>query len=145
MSFYADTSFLVSIYLPDANARYALALLPSINAAFPVSDLHLLELQNALSLAVFQKRITEAQAILVWQDIESDMQTGRLEASVVNWSAAFRLARELARAETPTIGSRSLDVLHVAAALLLGADELLTFDNRQRALAIRGGLNARAL
>jgi predicted nucleic acid-binding protein len=120
-------------------------LLPSISDAFPITDLHLLKLHDALSGAVFQKRTTGGQSLLVWQDIEVDLQSARLELCAMNWQAAFRLARDLAKTETPTIGSRSLDVLHVATASLLGVNEVLTFDIRQRSLAISAGLAARVL
>ena len=41
---------------------------------------------------------------------------------------------------TPTLGTRSLDVLHVACALELKLRHFLTFDTRQRQLAVAAGL-----
>jgi predicted nucleic acid-binding protein len=38
------------------------------------------------------------------------------------------------------MGTRSLDVLHVAAASLLGALQFVSFDRRQRSLAFKAGL-----
>jgi hypothetical protein len=38
------------------------------------------------------------------------------------------------------LGVRSLDILHVAIAMSLGARTFLSFDDRQRALATRAGL-----
>ena len=43
---------------------------------------------------------------------------------------------------TPTIGCRTLDVLHVAAAKLIGTTEFCTFDTRQFTLAGQIGLAA---
>ena len=114
----------------------------ALDVALPISEFHWLELQNALGLAVFQKRITEDQSLQAWRDAQNDLENGRLISRSLNWQAAFRLARDLAKTETPQIGARSLDVLHVAAALLIGASDFLTFDHRQRSLAIREGLNA---
>jgi predicted nucleic acid-binding protein len=37
---------------------------------------------------------------------------------------------------------RTLDLIHVAAALLLGANVRLSFDNRQRKVAAREGITA---
>ena len=142
MNPYADTSFLVSLYLSDGNSLQAIAMVQGLNNALPVSEFHLLELQNALSLAVFQKRITGDQSLRAWRDAENDLGNGRLIPCSLNWQTAFRLARDLAKLETPAIGARSLDVLHVAAALLMGASDFLTFDIRQRSLAIRAGLKA---
>jgi predicted nucleic acid-binding protein len=41
----------------------------------------------------------------------------------------------------PVTGTRTLDTLHVAAALALGAKEFWTFDDRQAKLATAVGLN----
>ena len=41
---------------------------------------------------------------------------------------------------TKTLGTRSLDVLHVSHAVVLGVKEFLTFDIRQAALAKAAGL-----
>ena len=52
-----------------------------------------------------------------------------------------RTAERLSSARTKTGGQRALDILHVATALHLGAQELLTFDDRRRKLATAEGLN----
>jgi predicted nucleic acid-binding protein len=49
-------------------------------------------------------------------------------------------AETISRAHTIRLNVRTLDVLHVAAARILGADEFLSFDVRQRALARATGL-----
>ena len=43
---------------------------------------------------------------------------------------------------TPVVGSRTLDILHVCTAKLIGVSEFCTFDTRQVALARRLGLVA---
>ena len=131
----------MSLYLSDGNSPQAIATVQALDDALPISDFHWLELQNALSLAVFQKRITEDQSSQAWQDAQNDLDNGRLIPCTLNWQTAFRLARDLAKTETPGTGARSLDVLHVASALLIGASDFLTFDNRQRSLATRAALN----
>jgi hypothetical protein len=55
----------------------------------------------------------------------------------------FSLAESLSAAHSACLGARSLEVLHVAAALLLEADEFVSFDRRQRWLAARAGLKVR--
>jgi hypothetical protein len=57
------------------------------------------------------------------------------------WGKLLREAESLAEHHTPTIGSRSLDILHVAAALVLGATEFCTLDTRQGKLAQLAGLH----
>jgi predicted nucleic acid-binding protein len=41
------------------------------------------------------------------------------------------------------LGCRTLDIIHVAAALVLGIKEVVTFDGRQRALAKQVGLTVK--
>ena len=140
MKYYADSSFLVSCYLVDANTASAKAWLRRIRAPLPLTDLHQLEVPNALRLGVFRQVISQAQADAALTDIESDLLAGRLFKSSVDWPSAFRAAAQLSEKHSATNGSRSLDILHVAAAKTLRASDLLSFDLRQRALAIAAGL-----
>lgn len=48
---------------------------------------------------------------------------------------AYARAEQLARRHTSKLGTRSLDILQVATALVLKPDVFLTFDERQRRLA----------
>ena len=45
---------------------------------------------------------------------------------------------------TTTLGCRTLDIIHVAAALVLEAKEFVTFDTRQAALAKQAGLTVKS-
>jgi predicted nucleic acid-binding protein len=54
-------------------------------------------------------------------------------------------AERLSALHSERLGTRTLDVLHVAAVLVLGLTELLTFDARQVALARAIGLNVPSL
>jgi hypothetical protein len=53
------------------------------------------------------------------------------------------LARQLSLKFSARLGTRSLDVLHVASALALRASTFLTFDLRQRKLALAAKLRVR--
>ena len=55
-------------------------------------------------------------------------------------AAAYQLAEGIARKYTPHLGTRTLDVLHVAGALALKARAFYTFDNKQAKLAFTLGL-----
>ena len=68
------------------------------------------------------------------------MAAGVLVAQSDLWEKLVREAESLAEQHTPAIGSRSLDILHVAAALVLGATEFCTLDTRQGKLAQLAGL-----
>jgi predicted nucleic acid-binding protein len=68
-------------------------------------------------------------------DLGSDLSEGRLALADVPWRRALDRATELSRLHTPVIGTRTLDVLHVASAVELGCRALVTYDERQAALA----------
>src|SRR5438067_8424104 len=115
MSAYADTSLLVSYYVNDANSARAQALIHTTAAPLLFTGLHRLELRNSLALGVFRQHLTTPQAVAAWNDIERDLRAGRLFPRSVNWVPVFRTAAQWALRHTPGVGSRSLDILHVAA------------------------------
>ena len=131
MRFYADTSLLCSYYGSDAHSPRADAWRQSNPVALPFTPLHGLELRNAFEPAVFQQRLTAAEAAQAWLLVENDLREGFLEQMEAPLVDAFREAEILAANHTAQIGARSLDVLHVAAAKLLRVEELATFDPRQ--------------
>ena len=55
----------------------------------------------------------------------------------------WRFARDLSDRHSEMIGCRTLDLLHVAAALSLGVKTFVTFDERQRAVAKLEGLTVK--
>jgi predicted nucleic acid-binding protein len=140
MAVYADTSFLISYYLPDPNSQRALAAVRSLSTPILFTALHMLELQNALASAIFRGRITSAQVQLVHEDLATDLQAGLLLAHTAKWYSILRKAAALSVIHTPVTGCRSLDVFHVAAAQTLAANEFYSFDTRQRSLAQLVGL-----
>jgi hypothetical protein len=52
----------------------------------------------------------------------------------------YDVARQLSRRHTAKSGTRTLDILHVAAALVLHAESFYTFDRAQAQLARAAGL-----
>lgn len=69
-------------------------------------------------------------------------QDSRRRSSGPGWSVP---TLRLSALHTEELGVRSVDILHVAAALVLGLEVFLTFDTRQRALARLAGLKAPVL
>ena len=142
MKIYADTSFLFSLYASDANSAKADAWRQANPAPLPFTALHRLELRNALSLASFQQRLTNAEIQAAWREVENDIAAGLLVGRIGLWHRIFADAEVTATMHTPVIGCRSLDILHITAAKLIGAAEFCTFDTRQATLATRIGLAA---
>lgn len=142
MKTYADTSFLFSLYGTDANSIKADGWRQANAAPLPFTAFHRLELRNALSLAVFQQRLTSTEVQAAWQEVENDCAAGLLVARGGLWHRVVVEAEAFALNDTPAVGCRTLDVLHVAAAKLMGVAEFCTFDTRQSSLANRVGLIA---
>lgn len=143
MSVYADTSLLISYYINDSNSARAQAVIHATTAPLPFSGLHRLEMRNALALGVFRRILAGTQASAAWSDVDRDLRSGRLAPQAVNWTPVYRSAAQWAAVHCPTIGCRSLDVLHVTLAKKLGVTEFLTFDARQKALALLLGMTVK--
>jgi len=140
MTHYADSSFLVSCYLADQNTAAAKAWLWKIGVTLPFTPLHALEVRNAFQLGVFRRLITSVDAAAALDDLRSDLRAGRLIQTPINWRSAMQLATTMSGAHTAVIGTRSLDILHLAVARSIRARELISFDARQRSLASAIGL-----
>ena len=124
MKTYVDTSVLFSLYVTDANSARADAWRQANPIPLDFTGFHRVELRNALSLAAFQQRLTVAESLAAWQKVQEDLVAGLVVPTENLWGSLLREAEHLAENHTPTLGSRSLDILHVAAALVLGATDL---------------------
>ena len=89
MRVYADSSFLVSCDLVDANTPRAQVFLSEHHAPLPFTALHELEVRNALRLGVFRRVITDDQAKAATAAIDADLGDGRLVRLTVKWPDAF--------------------------------------------------------
>jgi hypothetical protein len=118
--------------------------------AFFFLPLHNLEVRNAILHRAFFQRHSKSQAERQRAVRDRDAAFGRLEAYSrrkalievhVEWDAVFAIARGLSDKYTERLGARTIDILHVANALALEAEQFLTTDARQADLAIAEGLN----
>ncbi len=83
--------------------------------------------------------MADARANRVYQELSRDCATG-VWALTGFPEAAFTKGAALARSYVAKLGTRTLDSLHVAAALELQAERFWTFDERQAKLAKAAGL-----
>jgi predicted nucleic acid-binding protein len=134
LKIYADTSFLVSLYSPDANSAAAARTMQASTGDRFVTALGELEVVNALGLRVFRKEVSAVQAQSALTDFEKDLRDGVFQLRGLP-EPVFERARHLHRQTTAKLGTRTGDLLHVAAALELGVDCLYSFDQQQRKLA----------
>lgn len=136
---YLDTSCLVKLYYPEPESARIAALVQGKPVCH--NSLHELEFHNALQLKVFAATATPAQAAAALALVTADIRSGVLVSPGIDWKDVFAEAVRLADGHTGTIGCRSLDILHCAAASLLSATEFVTNDARQKRLAATLGLN----
>jgi predicted nucleic acid-binding protein len=140
---FADTGFIASLYLEESTSEAADAALGTDRGPLPLTPLALLELRNAFNRAVHRQRITPAERDALWRDVEADITSGFLVPTSIASAELHDKARELSDRYTPLLGTRSLDLLHVAAALTLKAGVFFSFDERQRQAAARENLKVK--
>jgi predicted nucleic acid-binding protein len=140
MTVCCDTSFLFSVYANDVHSGAALSELRRIGLAVHISVLNQYELENALRLATFRMLYSALTVQGFLAEFESDIAGGRLILATCNLASVVAEARRLSAVHTPKRGQRAFDVLHVAAALDLGANQFLSFDVNQRKMARAEGL-----
>ncbi len=138
---YCDSSFLASLYVttdvfnPQARKEAA-----KFTSAIPYTLLNELELLNALRRGLGDGSLDQAAHDAVIRDIDADEADVLLERAALNQIKLYEKARELSKKHTPALACRSLDILHVASAVVLGAQKFASFDHRQRKLAAAVGL-----
>ncbi|MCP5531694.1 MAG: type II toxin-antitoxin system VapC family toxin [Akkermansiaceae bacterium] len=143
MSGYADTGFLCSLYAPDAHSGRAISSMKRHSAALEFTWIHQLEFRNALRLRVFRREITTSQRDASLNLLLADLAAGILTHASPSLPDVMTEAERLSATHSEKLGTRSLDILHVAAALVLGSTVFFTFDKRQAKLGKAAGLKVR--
>jgi predicted nucleic acid-binding protein len=143
MSVYDDTSFLVAIYLTEADSAKALRHMQRLTEPLPFTPFHRHELRTGIRFRAFRRDITTEQCMSVFREIEGDLTDNILTHTPIPWTDVFRNAESIAEKHSGTLGVRSLDLLHVALAVTLGTSDFVTFDTRQSSLAKAVGLKVK--
>ena len=138
---FPDTSFLCAFYRRQDNSPAAAAYFKAMPEALHVSGLLLYEFRQSVRFQVWlhardkSRGYPQSVAEVALAQLQSNLDTGALVVVTADWPDVHRLAETISKRHTMTGGHRSLDVLHVATALHLGAREFLTFDTNLRKLA----------
>ena len=132
---YADTGVMVKGYVLEADSEAAVRILDSLGEHLLFSHLHTIEIPNAIRLKRFRGEITKAQETAANRAFLSDIDSGLLTPCEYDLGEVFLLAERLSAKHSGTLGSRSLDLLHVAAAIEAGATHFASLDARQRKVA----------
>lgn len=137
---YADSSFIVSLYLRDANSAAACQAIKEYPEGIALGRIAGLEVKNAFRLALYRKWIRAIQEARLQALFDEDSDGGFLRSVPFATDEIFSEAERLSRSHSKRSGNRSLDVLHVACARVLELQVFASFDARQRKLAESLGL-----
>lgn len=143
---YPDTSFLCSLYREQEHSARADGYRETMTEPLHFTRLLEFEFLQAIELQVWlhssdrKKGYSRREADQMIDDWETDIASGLNKVVPYDSDAVLRLAGAYSEKRTAQGGHRSLDILHVATAVHLGAKEFLTFDGRQRTLAKHAGL-----
>lgn len=139
MTTYVDSSALVPIYVPEAFSGAARAAIRAAGQV-PFTALHELEVTNAFELLVGRGTLTADEGHAIHAHLRADVQERRLLTMALDLEQVFADAARLSRTYTATRLTRSLDLLHVAAAHAAACATFVSADARQLAVAKATGL-----
>lgn len=137
---YVDPSALARLYIHQPGSREMAAWRAKVGGSLPVTHHGRTEMVNAICRIAYRGLLDAGGLEEALADLSDDFAQGRLRLADLLWRAALQRAEDLSREHTPKLGTRSLDVLHVACALELKLERFLTFDARQQRLAEAVGL-----
>ena len=140
---YPDSRFLVSLFRADANHPIAVRYMAKAEETLTFTQLHRIEIRNALRNACALGQITDDELKVSFQEIERDLRAGLLVHMTLEWTNVFRRADDLSAEHSKATTQRTIDLPHVAIAIESGTKNFLSFDNRQRVLANAAGLTTR--
>jgi predicted nucleic acid-binding protein len=144
---YPDTSFLYAFYLKQSNSQAAAAYAATMGEPLHVTELLQYEFRQSLRFQAWRHAfnaddgIALADAQEALNKFERDLESGIAVLAPCSLAEVFSRAEDLSNRHTITGGHRIFDVLQVAAALVLGAEDFVTFDVNQRKLAQAEGLS----
>ncbi len=112
----------------------------------PVTRLLLWEFRQSARFQAFRHRQDSsvgfplAAAERMIAKVEEHLRAGTLELVACDLLDVLILGERISKTRTFTGGHRSLDILHIATALVLDAREFLSFDGNQNVLASAEGM-----
>lgn len=137
---YVDPSALLKLYLNEPESRAMTAWRARVRGPLSVTHHGRVELVNGIALAAHRRFIDEGTFKAALAALDDDFEQGRYAQADLLWRAALQRAMDLSRNFSWTLGTRSLDVLHVASALELGFRSFISFDLKQQKLVRAVGL-----
>ncbi|MBI4327534.1 MAG: type II toxin-antitoxin system VapC family toxin [Chloroflexi bacterium] len=143
MDSYFDSAIIIKLYVQEATSPEAIRLAGGYAAPYALTQWQALEVKNAIRLKSFRGEIAAAEMHQSIAAFEQDIATGRWQRPSYTAAGVEQKAEELSAGHSAILGCRTLDIIHVAAALVIGAKDFVTFDGRQGALARQAGLTVK--
>ncbi len=137
---YADTSFLVAMFVNEPRSEDAIERLTSLEANLFVGWFSAFEFRNTVRRLGFRNVLRDEEVAAVIESFDEWRNDGRLTAAQVPTARLAARAESLSHKTTPQIGARGMDLLHVAFAIESSATIFLTYDQRQARVARSAGL-----
>jgi predicted nucleic acid-binding protein len=139
MTLYVDSSVLVAVYVPERFSKAARQAVRTV-AQVPFTPFHELEVLNAFELMVGRSLISRDECRAVREQLQGDLESQRLARRSLDLDSVCTGATDLSRLYATRFLTRSLDLLHVAAAQVMMCTTFVSADDRQLAVAKAVGL-----
>lgn len=143
MKVYLDSSALVKLYVPEVESEALSKRMQGL--PIPFTHFHELEVKNAIMLRCFRNPEIAPMGFKISELIDMDLENRVLFRPELIWTEVMKRAVHLSMLYTSEIGSRSLDIIHVAAAVELKCETFITYDARQAKLARAAGLRIKEI
>lgn len=144
MKCYVDSGVLVKLYIRERNSSEVISTLSQFKA-LELNQLQEHEIRNTFRALESRKLISSFQRAASEHELEADLIKRRLQRSLPDWALVFKEAINLSQLYAADTLARSLDVLHVAVAVISSSELFLTGDKRQYEVAQRAGLQVRLI
>ena len=140
MDAYFDSAIIVKLYVRETTSVDAIALVSQQAAPYLLTHWQALEVRNAIRLKAFRGELSATEMTASLAALEQDIAAGRWQTPAYDRFVVEQKAEELSQQHSAALGCRTLDIIHVAAALVLETKTFITFDTRQKKLAVLAGL-----
>jgi len=136
---YFDSGVLVKLYHLESGSPEAAQRIQRAGR-LPLPFLAEMEIRNSLRVLNGRKQLAKEQMDGALAFLDSDIREGRFSRTAPEPTEVAATAERLSNRFSHSTLCRTLDLLHVSLAVVLGADHFHTGDRRQAKLAQKAGL-----
>lgn len=146
MNIYPDTSFLCALFRKQIQSPSALVYMESASGPLPLSWLVKWEFRHSIRFQIWlfsndrSKGFSVREGREMLKTFEQYLTRGLIEVVPINEQDVHLIAERLSDKYAAALGARAMDTLHLATAIHLGAENFLTFDGKQKEMAVNEGL-----